>query len=233
MDRVVLGVVAVVVAVGCGDSALDRVPVEVLWMEWPAEVLAGAPFSARLTGYGPGCYRRAELRVPMVVDVSSVTMAPYFLVEGSDMLCVRADGAAPTTPVLIDVGFYDTTAAVAGLPAPTPRTYEMRAAASVYAPDAPAREQLVETLPVRTFGEVAVRTEPPLTASRNVGGYVFLSRESATCTRAVPAFLHPGFVVENPPPGSGDAYGFVRGYLHTVGEPVCGETRLLHVVSWN
>ena len=55
MNRVVLGVVAAAAAVGCSDSALDQVPVEVLWMEWPAEVLAGAPFSVRLTGYGPGC----------------------------------------------------------------------------------------------------------------------------------------------------------------------------------
>ncbi len=203
-------------------------------MEWPGEVLAGAPFDARLMGYGPGCYRRAELQVPMTVDMSSVTMEPYFLVDGSsDVLCVRADRAAPTTPVLIDVGFYDTTAAIAGLPAPTPRTYEMRAAASVYAPDAPAREQSIEVLPVRTFGEVTVRTAPPLAATRNVGGYAFLSRESAECTRVVPAFLAPGFVVENPPPGSGDAYGFVRGFLYTATEPVCGETRLLHVLSWN
>jgi hypothetical protein len=200
-------------------------------MEWPAEVLPATRFSARLIGYGAGCYRTAELRIPTTVDQSAVTFEPYWLVDESDpgMYCARVDAALRVAADdLIDIGFFDTRQEVEGLPAEFPRTYEMRAAAPVYAQGAAA-----ETLPIRTFGSVTVRTDAALTPPINVGGNTYLYRDELGCTRALPGIFFPGYVVENPPADTTQTYGFVRGTLYAPAQPLCGETRVLRVVTWN
>ena len=226
------GAVAVLAA-GCTDSDLTVVPVEVIWMEWPAEVLPATRFSVRLMGYGPGCYRTVELRVPVAMDQSAVTFEPYFLVDGTDpeILCDVPLGEPRAATPPIDAGYYDTRHQVDGLAADYPRTYEMRAAATVFAPYAPGASG--DPLPVRTFGQVMVRSDAALTPPLNVGGNVYIYRDSLACARAVPTFLYPGYVVENPPIDTAATFGFVRGYLYTPPQPVCGETRVLRVVTWN
>lgn len=217
----------------CTDSNLQVVPVEVTWMEWPAEVLPATAFNVRLMGYGPGCYRSVELRVPVAVDRSAVSFEPYFLVDGTDpeVLCAEPVAEPRVATIPIDVGYYDTRRQVDGLTADYPRTYEMRAAATVYAQYAPGASG--EALPVRTFGQVMVRSDAALTPPLNVGGNVYLYRDSLACARAVPVFLYPGYVIENPPADTAAWFGFVRGYLYTPPQPVCGETRVLKVVTWN
>lgn len=224
-------VVAALAGVGaCADSGLQRAPVEVLWMEWPAEVAPGQPFDVRLLGYGPGCARRIALRIPVTIDQSAVTFEPYFLVNGTDpeILCEVPVSAALTAPAIpIDIGYYDTLAQVPPLPAEYPRTYEMRGAAMAYAATAPA---LLETLPVRTFGEITVRDGPAASPRRNVGGNVYMVRDSVGCIRVVPIAPATGYVVENPPADTTSLFGFVRGYLYSPPLPVCGDTEVLHLL---
>jgi len=218
----------------CSDSGLQRVAVEVQWMEWPAEVLPGHRFEVRLVGYGPGCARRIALRVPVRIDQSAVTFEPYFLVSGTDpeILCAEPVTAGVTAPSIpIDIGFYDTLMLIAQLPAEYPRTYEMRGAAAVYVP---ASSALAELLPVRTFGEIAVRDGAAAFSPIGVGGNVYMVRDTLGCIRVVP--IAPiaaamGYVVENPPADTTALFGFVRGYLYAPAQPVCGATSVLHL-TW-
>jgi hypothetical protein len=213
----------------CSEPDTRAIPVEVQWAEWPAEVLAATPFTVRLLGYGPGCYARQELRVPVRVDQSAVTFEPYFLVndDGQDICLPRLDLLpAGASPIPIDVGYYDTRAPVPGLAAQYPRTYEIRASAAVYA--APR----LEALPVRMFGEVTVRSDSASGARTNAAGNVYAWRDSLGCVRLVPPFTSPGIVIENPPADTASWWsGFVRGYLYDRAASICGDRRVFHLVT--
>lgn len=216
----------------CSEPDTKAIPVEVQWMEWPAEVLAATPFTVRLSGYGPGCYLQSELHVPIDADVSAVTFAPYWLVEPrSNVICYARDGwltAQRLGP--IDVGFYDTRAAVPGLAATTPRSYEIRGAASVFAP---ATLDRIAALPIRTFGDVIVRSDSADPSRVNAGGQAYGYRDTQGCVWIQPFFIFPGYVVENPPDTAAYWTGFLRGYLYSPQAPVCGETRVFHVTTFN
>ncbi len=137
------------VSLAACESDLRVVPSTVEWMEWPAEVPVAMPFSVRLLVSRPGCFQ-GVYKPGVTADESAVTFAPYFLVKNTTpILCLRE-----AQPVDIYYADLDTVGTAPGLPADFARTFEMRAAASVYAPTAPLA---AADLPVRTYGEVTVR----------------------------------------------------------------------------
>ena len=193
----------------CTEPDTKVIPAAVRWMEWPAEVLAGTPFSIRISGYGPGCYETIEFHAPVTVDISSVTVEPYFLVDGDDLnvLCERS-----LNPMARDPGYFDTRVAVPGLTPSFPRSYEIRGA--------------------RAFGEIIVRSDSADATHLNVGGEVSTYRDSLGCPWISPAFFL-SYVMENPPDTVTYWHGFVRGYVHSVTPPLCGESRVFHLESRN
>lgn len=212
----------------CSEPDTEAVPAEVHWMEWPAEVVAAAPFTVRVVGSAVACGRRFRLKVPVARDESAVTFEPYYLVDGRSNICVLQEPDRSASSI-IDLGYFDTRAPVPGLAAEYPRTYELRAAASVYSSVAHA----AEALPVRTFGQVTVRMSGADGSRTNAGGFVYTARDPAGCLRVIPNFLYPGYLLENPPDTSSSWYGFVRGYLYEPAAPVCGEARVFHLVTRN
>jgi len=204
---------------------------EVSWMEWPAEVLTATPFTVRLVGFGVSCVEVVKFVTAPTVDESAVTFEPYFLVTGRPQLCpldgtrqaaVRPQGLSIVAP------FFDTRAAVPGLDAQVPRTYEVRAGTNVSVP------ALESQLPIRTFGEVTVRSAGVETKRVNAGGLVYAQRDSVGCVTLFPYAIYPGYVIENPPADTAQYWsGFVRGYIYEPAAPVCGEAKVFHLVSRN
>ncbi len=234
--RTARSVALIVLLASCNGTEpdVDAVPVEVQWMEWPAEVLAATPFTVRLTGYGVSCQEVLKFDPALRVDNSAVTFEPFYLVIGEPGPCPLRDHGAglvvpqASHPISIVVPIFDTRASVPGLEAQNPRVYEMRAAASVY-----ARDGATPALPVRTFGEITVRSDVVSGARTNAGGAGYAYRESPGCVRLSAAGVYPGYIVENPPDTASYWYGFVRGYLYEPAAKLCGESRVLHVLSLN
>lgn len=196
------------------DSTQVR-PVSVQWMDWPADVASGQPFRTRLVVWGV-CAQNPRFRPGASADQSAVTFTPYFLVEENrDIACLQELADA-----LVVIGI-DTAGTAPGLPASFPRTYEMRAAAM----GAEAR---------RTFGEVLVRQSTPDASRRNGAGYVVAFVDTLGCVRIQPFGLYqPGkaLVLESQTDTAGVTGAFVRGYIYTPAAPVCGETKVFHIVS--
>ena len=196
---------------------------QVSWMEWPAEVSAATPFTVRLVGYGVSCVEVVKFVTKPSVDQSAVTFEPYFLLSGQPQICREL-----TPSSLIIAPFFDTRAAVPGLEAQVPRTYEIRAGTDVMARDAAA------ALPIRTFGEVTVRSTQVESGRINAGGLAYAARDSLSCVTLFPYGLYPGYVVENPPADTAQYwFGFVRGYIYEAAAPVCGMARVFHLVTRN
>ncbi len=219
----------------CTEPDTETVFAQVTWMEWPAEVLGATPFTVRLIGWGDVYCREVEaFRSAPAVDHSAVTFEPYFLVTNDPGPCPileRWTGPDPSArgPIPILPPYFDTRSAVPGLDAQQPRSYELRAAADV---QAPAGELDAAPLPVRTFGEVIVRSDAASTARTNAGGSVYAYRDSVGCVELYAGGVE--YVIENPPADTASFWSaFVRGYLHTVATPVCGEARVFHLVSRN
>jgi len=212
------------------DTRLEAAQVN--WMEWPAEVLAATPFTVRLAGFGVSCVEVVKFVTTPTVDQSAVTFEPYFLVTGRPQLCPLAGtGQSAVRPqgLSIVAPFYDTRTAVPGLDAQVPRTYEMRAGTTVYGPGA-----LDSRLPIRTFGDVTVRSAGVVTERLNAGGQVYTSRDSLGCVTLFPWAINPGYVIENPPADTAQYWnGFVRGYIYEPSAPVCGQARVFHMVTRN
>jgi hypothetical protein len=213
---------------GPNTTTTTTTPVEVNWMEWPAQVLASQPFNVRLLVPLPlSCNPLLELLVPATIDNSAVTFAPLEIESARQVVCPYVASAAP---VAYGPWVRDTTVPVAGLAANAPRTYELRGAAAVYAAQATA-----SALPQRTFGTVTVRLDSASAARINVGGQAQMVRDSLGCPREVPwgvVWPSRGYVVENPDTAL-VALTFVRGYLYKPAAPVCGATTVFHVVSIN
>ena len=206
---------------GC-DSGLEMQPAIVQWMEWPAEVQAATPFAVRLLAPFPACHRFVFKPAVRAVD-SVVTVEPYFLVEQGDPVCLPSPAldVAPL-PFLA----LDTVITAPGLSA---RTFQMRATAIAVPPATNATG-------LRAFGDVTVRPSNPDTSRRNAGGIVRLWVDNAGCARILAAgYPQPprGFVLEDQADTTGLNYAFVRGYIHETATPVCGETRVFHLVSIN
>lgn len=216
----------IVVLPAC-ESDLTLSPATVEWMEWPAEVPVATPFTVRLLVGRPGCVQ-GEFRPGSSADQSAVTFAPYFLIKkGTDAICLPV-----AQQVDIYYGALDTVGIAPGLPADFARTFEMRAAAAVYAAPATA----VADLPVRTYGEVTVRLTDPNTTVRNAGGFASKFVDNLGCVRVKPSGLYgPGasYALEDQADTASFRYAFVRGYIHSVTTPVCGEARVFELLSRN
>jgi hypothetical protein len=208
------------------DSGVDVSPGIVQWMEWPAEVAVATPFTVRLLVPFPGC-SRGDFKPGVSADESAVTFAPYFV--------VHTKGYCPPTAQTIDLPYWalDTVGTAPGLASSFARSFEMRAAASVYAP---SPNPGYNDQPVRTFGEVTVRLAGPDLSRRNAAGYAYLIVDNSGCVRLQPLGYHlgdAGFILEDQADTTGPVSAFVRGYIHQAATPVCGQTRVFHVVSRN
>lgn len=226
-SRAVAIALVVVLAPGCAtDPDTEVVPATVLWMEWPAEVLAAEPFTVRLVGFGVECRQVVRFDTDPTVNETSVTFEPFFVVTGPQQVCpaILADplpgSLSPVAP------FFDTRAAVPPLTPTVPRTYEMRAATLPFANALGAPDRMV-----RWFGDVLVRSDVVQSDVIRVGGQVYSYVDALDCLHVAAVGLYPGYAVENPPAGAGNWSGFVRGYLHSVSAPICGETRVFHLES--
>ncbi len=200
---------------------------QVTWMEWPAEVSAATPFTVRLVGYGVACVEVVKFVTKPSVDQSAVTFEPYFLLTGQPQFC-RLDVPHQAIDLLV-APFYDTPAAVPGLVAQFSRTYEIRAGTDAY-----ARNALASPFPIRTFGEVTVRSAQVESGRVNGGGLAYATRDSLGCVTLSPYGIYPGYVVENPPADTAQYWsGFVRGYMYEPATPVCGASKVFHLVTRN
>jgi len=223
--RDVSSVVLVSLLAACGSDT-QVVPSYVSWMDWPSEVVRGSEFTVHLV-VGRPCVGR-NFQSGQMLDQSAVTYTPRFLIDPGSV--------CPLTLQLFDVdvlGSLDTADVVPGLPADFPRTYEMRAASSVY-----ANVAVFDALPNRTFGEITVRTTlfPPSTVAppRNAAGFAYAQRDSTGCMRITPTGLfapRAAMALENPPDTTGTWWAFVRGYIQPVA--ACGAFRTFHLVSRN
>ncbi len=218
--------VPIMAVVAACDPDVEVSPAIVQWMEWPAEVAVATPFTVRLLVPFPGCNRGA-FKSGVSADESAVTFAPYFL--------VNSNGYCPPTGQAIDVPYWalDTVATSPGLASSFARSFEMRAAASVYSP--PPNPGYNDQ-PVRTFGEVTVRLAGPDLSRRNAAGFVNLIVDNTGCVRVQPVGYHQadaGFILEDQADTTGPVSAFVRGYIHEAATPVCGQTSVFHLVSRN
>ena len=206
-------------------------PVTLQWMEWPAEVLAAKPFPLRLIVIPVAVCQHRVFRPGISADQSAVTVAPYYLVEGAPTVCPPIEVAAgPNLPVPFFL--LDTTALAPPLVTSAARTFDIRGAADVSAAGAP----IANGLPQRTFGDVTVRLSTPDTTRRNAAGIATLVRDTLGCALVEPyGLLFPGagYVLEDQTDTAGISYAFVRGYLYDAPAPVCGRTRVFHLVSRN
>lgn len=224
MRSIVLVALSLGVLVACQPNNTKVNPVNVQWMDWPAEVNAGQAFRTRLVVWGV-CASNPRFRPGASADESAVTFSPYFLVDDDNVLCLGAS----TAPLLIVA--IDTAGTAPGLSAMLPRTYEMRGSA-VYS----INEAVFNSLPVRTFGDVTVRPSGADASRRNAAGTVSAERDAQHCARVRPIGLYgsaAALVLEDQADTVGLSYVFVRGYIHDAPAPVCGETRVFHLVTRN
>jgi hypothetical protein len=211
--------------VACSEPDTRVEPAQVSWMEWPAEVSAATPFTVRLVGYGVSCVEVVKFVTKPSVDQSAVTFEPYFLLTGQPQFCREL---TPLSHIIAP--FFDTRSAVPGLEAQYPRTYEIRAGSDVYARDA----GLASAFPIRTFGDVTVRSAQVESGQINAGGVAYAFRDSLGCVTLSPAGVYPGYVIENPPADTARFWSaFVRGYIYEAAAPVCGESKVFHLVTRN
>ena len=225
----------VVPVTACSSEPDTRIePAQVSWMEWPAEVLAATPFSVRLVGYSVACVEVVKFVTNPSVDESAVTFEPYFLLTGQPGYCrldVANSSPLDTASIRIIAPFFDTRAPVPGLEAQVPRTYEIRAGTDVSTTD---RLTGAIRLPIRTFGDVTVRSAGVETKRVNAGGLAYAYRDSLGCVTLSPYGVYPAYVVENPPADTAQYwFGFVRGYIYEPVAPMCGEARVFHLVTLN
>jgi len=225
--RPALSALLAVSLAGC-ESDLKVIPSTVQWMEWPAEVPVAMPFTVRLLVSRPGCFQ-GVYKSGITADQSAVTFAPYFLVKNATpILCLPE-----AQPVDVYYGALDTVGTAPGLQADFARTFEMRAAASVYAAQAPLT---AADLPVRTYGEVTVRLTNPDNLRRSAGGFASKFVDNLGCARLMPAgaiSLASSYVLEDQADTEAFGYAFVRGYIHDATTPVCGQLRVFELLSRN
>jgi len=210
-------------AVACSEPDIRVEPVQVNWMEWPAEASAATSFTVRLVGYGVLCVEVVKFVTAPTVDQSAVTFEPYFLLTGQPQPCREL---MPSSPIIGPL--FDTLVAVPGLEAQIPRTFEMRAGTDVSVRGALA------AFPIRTFGEITVRGAQVESGRVNAGGLAYARRDSFGCVTLSPYGVYPGYAIENPPADTAQFWsGFVRGYLYKPAAPVCGAATVFHLVTLN
>jgi len=207
----------------CSEPDIRFEPVQVNWMEWPAEVPAATSFTVRLVGYGVLCVDVVKFVTAPTVDQSAVTFEPYYLLTGQPRPCREL---MPSSSIIAP--FFDTLAAVPGLEPQIPRTFEIRAGTDVSARAA------LGAFPIRTFGDVTVRAAQVESDRVNAGGLAYTRRDSFGCVTLSPYGVYPGYVIENPPADTAQSWsGFVRGYLYKPAAPVCGAATVFHLITLN
>jgi hypothetical protein len=226
MRPVVLASLVLASSAACTEPDSEIVPAQVNWMEWPAEVQASEAFTVRLVGYGAPCREVLRFDPGTSVDNSAVTFEPFFLVSRHPTPCpLDARVLAATQPPII-APYFDTRAPVSGLVPQTPRSYEIRAGTDVSVQDA-----ATPTLPVRTFGEVIVRSGTADASRMGAGGIAYAQRDLSGCVTMYVG-IQQIYVLENPPADTVTYWsGFVRGYLYKAAAPVCGADTVFHLVS--
>ena len=214
-----------VVIVACSDDT-RVVFTQVNWMEWPAEVLPAQSFSVRLVGFNSGCGNQ-HFDPGMTVDNSAVTFEPFFVFSGPPQICPLAQGATSFSGTPPIFAFYDFRSKVSGLGAPSARSYDMRAATDVSVPASAS-----SGIPVRTFGQIVVRSDSVDTSHTNAAGSVSASRDLSGCVRIFAGVSQ--YVVENPPADTATFWSaFVQGYLYRPAAAVCGDSVVFHLVTRN
>jgi hypothetical protein len=136
-------------------------------------------------------------------------------------------------PLDVYYGALDTVGTAPGLRADFARTFEMRAAASVNAPQ-PAIASA--GLPIRTYGEVTVRLTNAGNSQRNAGGFATKYLDNQGCVRVLPlgaSALTSSYVLEDQADTARFNYAFLRGYIHDTATPVCGQTLVFELLSKN
>ena len=209
------------------ESSGKVTPVTVQWMDWPAEVNAGQPFRTRLVVWGI-CAINPRFRPGASANQTAVTFAPYFTFEDDHILCAAATGNAFVVTAL------DTAGIAPGLLAGSPRTYEMRAPM----PDFTYHFDVVAArLLVSAYGTVMVRPSGADPSRRNAGGYASLERDLQNCLRVRPLGVYaPNAVIaldDQAAAGAAAAAALVRGYIYDAATPICGQTRVFHLLSRN
>jgi hypothetical protein len=188
------------------------VPLAVSWLEWPAEVRTAVPFGVRLAGYIP-CGTRL---VPSSrSDTIAVSFEPYALVPNAGPPCI------PIVPTM-----FDDTVVVPGLAAASARLYQIRVA---MLPDSSG------VRPYGTVGEITVQPETVTVNQVSAVGFAEIARDPSGCLRVHPItrLFATSYVLENPPDTTSSWSAAVRGYLYDAAAPLCGETRVFHLVSRN
>ena len=202
------------------DTRVDTVTVH--WMDWPAEVNAGQEFRTRLVVEGV-CALNPRFRAGAGADHSAVTFEPYFIVDKQPVECVAAGSTE-----FVAVGSLDTAGIAPGLSASSARTYEMRGSMYTFVP----QTSLTTSIPVGTFGSVVVRPTGADASRRNAAGYARIFKDTLGCVRLITAGLYgPNavFVLEDQT-ATTTGTAFVRGYIYDAATPVCGETRVFHLI---
>jgi hypothetical protein len=214
--------IVAMVAAACGPDNIVVVPTNVEWMEWPAEISAATPFTVRLMVPWVYCNPDvAAFNLGTSVKESAVTFAPYYLVN-RHMEIRRAGVLCQYHPPV------DTVGTVVGVAASIPRTVGIRAAAHVIG----TRTAAVD-LVVQTFGDVTVRPSDPDTSRRNAAGFASKGLDNLGCLRIGPSVAsdpRSRYVLDDQTDTRTFWGTFVRGYIYDAAAPVCGETRVFHVV---
>lgn len=217
---------AMLALVSACQSDLDVEQAVIQWLEWPAEVQVATPFDARAILIPPVCFPHT-FAPRVTTDDSAVTLATYFLVNRAvDPVCPPTAASVSPLPNIT----LDAAVPVPGLAAPG--TFEMRGAI----PGDPAANTTPGFVPLRIFGEVSVRTANPDASRRNAGGFVLLRIDEHACARIQPARqFNPGleYVLEDQADTTGLNSAFVRGYIYDAPVPVCGQTRVFHLLWTN
>ncbi len=181
-------------------------------MDWPAEVAAGQPFRTRIVVWGV-CAMNPVFHAGPQADIAAVTFQPFFTFD-SPAYCAL-EQASPSIVAFA----LDTAGMAPGLFSVGSREYRMQALADK---------------PSRVFGQVTVRAFSPDPSRRNAGGWIQSRVDSLGCLRIAPLGLYrpeSGLVLENPTDTANLSGHFVQGYIYQAAAPLCGETRVFHLVS--
>ena len=184
----------------------------VQWMDWPAEVAAGQPFRTRMVVWGV-CAVQPVFHAGPQANLAAVTFEPFFTFESPAYCALDL-----SSPSLVAIAL-DTAGIAPGLFATATRQYWMQAVADK---------------PNRVFGEVTVRASSPDQSRRNAAGWIYSQVDSLGCRRVSPIGLYrpeSELVLENPTDTASLSGSFVQGYIYDAASPVCGETRVFHLVS--
>lgn len=216
------GTLLAVLAACESDFSVEQAAIQ--WLEWPAEVQVALPFEARAILVPPACVPHT-FQSRVTANDSAVTVAPYFLMNrNADPICPPTTLSFAPLPLIR----LDTAVTMPGLNAPG--TLEMLATV----PADPAANTAPGYAPVRFFGEVTVRAADPDTSRRNAGGVVTMRIDEQGCARIQPAGPYSPdleYMLEDQVDTTGLNAAFVRGYLHNAAAPVCGFTRVFHLVA--